>query len=143
MSQTNPDLLFDGYVPVSEVDEEEDASMFEPADASEIEDTDLGDGPALDEQYLEWLFLKDSRVKLVSYALEAVQDDPIYLNKSELGDLADTSRHSVHRHIDDLVDIGVYEQIGESAARYRPNPNSRVLKAIGLANEEIGEQRHF
>ena len=89
---------------------------------------------------LRWLFAKDGRGGLVEHAIEAVvRDELVYLNQSVLGEKAGVSRHSVYRHIDDLVELGIYTDHGGNGTtrRFKPNKNSQVLRALYTANREV------
>ena len=89
---------------------------------------------------LRWLFAKDGRGGLVEYAIKAVvREELVYRNQTSLGEKAGVSRHSVHRHVDDLVTLGIYKQHGGNGttARFKPNKKSKVLRALYTANREI------
>lgn len=90
---------------------------------------------------LRHLFKKDGRGRLVEYAAEQVPTGtPIYMNKSELADNADVSRHSVIRHMDLFIEWGIYEGYDkESRERYRPNEHSYALRIVAAANKELSE----
>lgn len=111
-----------------------------------FEPIELDDDPEMiewhkEEKPLRWLFKKEGRGKLVEYAAEMIsRGEPIYRNKSELAEQADVSRHSVIRHIESLIELGIYEELDGSATRYRPNSNSYVLRVVRAANSEIAEK---
>lgn len=91
---------------------------------------------------VEWLFAKDGRGSLVAYALQEITEGDLrYYNKSGLADAAGVSRHSCHRHLEDLVELGLYDEIDEegSHARYCPNAHSRILRALYTANRAAEE----
>ena len=133
MSET----LFDDATPTDDLGTE---SPFEALDTEEI---DLTDTPSewIDKPTpVRWMFEYDGRGKLIEYALKhIVTDDVIYHNKRNLGNNADTSRHSVHRYIDKLVEIGIYEQRTDGRTRYRANRDSTILAALAKANEVAWE----
>ena len=100
------------------------------------------DGWRYNDEPLQWLFGTEGRGKLVMHAIQAVADgDPIFENKSALAKSADVSRHSVHRHIEELEDLNIYERKGGDGThiRHRPNENSRVVAALFQANHEVLE----
>lgn len=133
--------LFEGAVRENgATDDSSNSSGFEPIS---IDDSDLDfdhndwnkDAPPI-----SWLSKKDSRFQFSIYALEQVLDgDPVYLNKSQLAEKVGMSRHSAQRHIEDLVDLGVYEVRDDGVRRYRPNRNSQVLAAMATLNEAIAD----
>ena len=85
---------------------------------------------------VRWMFEYDGRGKLIEYALkQVITNDIVYHNKQNLGNHAGTSRHSVHRYIDELVEIGIYEQRTEGRTRYRANCDSTILAALAKANK--------
>ncbi|MFB6199163.1 MAG: winged helix-turn-helix domain-containing protein [Halobacteriaceae archaeon] len=52
-------------------------------------------------------------------------------NKSELAELADVSRKSVHTHLDLLLELGIVEEVPEtSPQRYRFDPESEISTLI-------------
>ena len=52
-------------------------------------------------------------------------------NKSELAELSDVSRKSVHNHVDLLLHLEIIEEVPETIpTRYRFNPESPVAEAI-------------
>lgn len=118
------------------IDEASNDGPFGSVDISEIdvdsdEKTWVGNASPM-----RWLFGTSGRGKLVDYALEQVATDEIvFHNKRNLGEHADTSRHSVHRYIDDLVTLGIYEARTEGLTRYRANKSSTILSAIAAAND--------
>lgn len=126
---------YDSAVPA----DNDDDSAFEPvalADAYDHTDSSWKH----ESTPLRWLFASEGRAKLVEHAVEAAtQDELVYHNKSSLGKEADVSRHSAHRHIDDLVELGIYRKRARegSVTRYKPNRDSRVLRALYTANTEI------
>jgi len=94
------------------------------------------------EDPLRWLFATKGRGRLVMYAInEVASGDPIFQNKSALAKSADVSRHSVHRHIEELEELNIYDKKGGDGThiRHRPNRNSRVIAALYKANQEILE----
>ncbi|MDB9247503.1 hypothetical protein PN419_00580 [Halorubrum ezzemoulense] len=129
---------YENAVPADDGGDEGD---FGPIDLADAYDSSAGKWDH-DESPLRWLFGKEGRAKLVEYAMRAAEEgDPIYLNKSDLGDEADVSRHSAHRHIDDLIALGIFTERARegSVTRYRPNTDSRVLRALYTADTEIRE----
>lgn len=133
----NPNALFESAVPESEASDEVEQRDFEPLELPEevSYDTSMWDA---DTEPVQWLFEAEGRLALATYAMATVEaGDPIYLNKSETARKAGVSRHSAHRHIDDLVTLGIFETRGEAYNRYRPNGDSRILKAMATCNEEI------
>jgi hypothetical protein len=133
----SPNALFESAVPEEEASDDFDQGSFEPLPLPEevSYNTLMWDN---DEEPIEWLFASEGRLALATYAMAAVDaGDPIYLNKSETSDKAGVSRHSAHRHIDDLVTLGIFETRGQGYNRYRPNADSRILKAMATVNEEI------
>ena len=100
-----------------------------------------GDWPH-NEEPLRWLFATKGRGRLVIHAInEVATGDPTFQNKSSLAKSADVSRHSVHRHIEELEELNVYEKRGGDGTHihHRPNRNSRVIAALYKANQEILE----
>jgi hypothetical protein len=139
--------LYDSAVPA-----DDDNDRFAPLDADNSTDDDTTASVAAgamttdwshEEAPLRWLFIKDGRGKLVIHAMSEVEDDPVFENKSALAKSADISRHSVHRHIDELVSLGLYEERGGEGTydRYRPNEQSLVLQTLIKANEQIVKYR--
>lgn len=127
---------FDNTVPVEDSEEYEEIKPLSSDDLF----SSFNQGWVHEEPPLLWLFSKEGRGGLVEYAIDAVESgDPVYLNKSDLGDEADVSRHSCHRHLDDLVRLGIYSERDKegSVTRYRPNKDSRVLRALSVAEIEI------
>lgn len=127
---------YENAVPVEDSQEHEKIELPSPDDPSSTS----GTGWNHEQPPLLWLFNKEGRGKLVEYAIDAVESgDPVYLNKTDLGDEADVSRHSCHRHIDDLVRLNIYSERDKegSVTRYRPNKDSRVLRALSVAETEI------
>jgi len=52
-------------------------------------------------------------------------------NKTELAELADVSRRSVHTHLDLLLTVGIIEEVpATSPQRYRLNTDSDVTEAL-------------
>ncbi len=128
--------LFGSARPAS--DDTASDEMFRPLTDDEVEEREQEQGWRGDTMPARWLFEDEARGKLVEYAVTATLDnDLVFRNKSELAEEAGVSRHSVHRHMDDLVDIGIYEERGEGIARYRPDEESRILAAINHVNEAI------
>lgn len=126
-----------------ELDEDSDAST-----EAEVDDSIDSERPVewvYDMMPLEVLLVRlESRTALIRYAVNAVDNDSenvdTYRNKSSLGDAADTTRHAVHRHIDTLVELGIFLQKGDSRERYAPNPDSAVINALIACNDDIGER---
>ena len=124
------------YDNIEPIDDDDDFGPVELADAYDDVDSDWDH----EEIPLRWLFGKDGRGGLVEYAIKAVvRDELVYLNQSVLGEKAGVSRHSVHRHIEDLVEMNIYKQYGGNGTtrRFKPNKNSQVLRALYTANREV------
>ena len=131
--------LFDSAEPDESGETEEITIEPLPIDEADVEQT--VDEWEDEEEPVQWLFEKEGRGKLASYAVKALsEDDAVYLNQSDLGREADVSRHSVHRHIQTLVDLNVYEVRDGKIRRYRPNKDSRIVRAIATLNNEIASQ---
>jgi hypothetical protein len=105
----------------------------------EAEDSPWSD----DETPLRWLFDRKSRAELVSYAVERAGDTDIpYLNKSELAEQTGVSRSVVHKYIDDLVALDIYETRGGDGTfvKYRPNAESTVVSRLCSVEKEMIER---
>lgn len=131
-----PDPLFETAVP--------DDTQQSNGEFSDLDVTDVGsdalDDWEHDESPITWLFGSKGRLKLCVFALEEVATgDPVFLNKTATSREADVSRHSSHRYLDTLVDLGVFETRGEGYNRYRPNANSRILQAMATLHNEISD----
>lgn len=133
----NNEHLFDD---IQETDEPSD-SAFE-IDLKPVRESDTLGEKGWDKDIIpaEWLLNKSGRASIVALAIEQIEsEDPIYLNKSEIGERSGSSRYTAHRHMQDLVDIGIFEKRGRNIDRYRANANSTVLAAIARLNEEIAD----
>lgn len=122
------------------VEDSESYEEFKPLSLDDADSSTPNSEWNYDQPPLLWLFGTEGRGKIVNYAIDAVRGgDPIFLNKSGLGDEANVSRHSVHRHIDDLVELGIFTKRASegSVTRYRPNKESRVLRALSTVDTEI------
>jgi predicted transcriptional regulator len=93
-----------------------------------------------DETPIHWLFATRSRAELVLYAVENADNTDIpYFNKSELADEVGISRDVVHKYIEDLVAVGIYETRGGHGTfvKYRPNTSSSVVAGLYEAGETM------
>lgn len=78
-----------------------------------------------------WLALV--RHESVAEIVDALLDTPPHreLTQTELAEIADVSRQSVHTHLDFLLEIGVLERVPDSSPqRYRFDPASEVGRAV-------------
>lgn len=74
-----------------------------------------------------------ARNRSVVDIVDALLDLPPHreFNKSELADLADVSRKSVHNHLGLLLALGVVVEVeGTSPQRYRFHPEGEVSEAV-------------
>lgn len=135
--------LYENAVPEDSIDETNDAFQPLSIDDYQAKITDAIERWGEDTTPIAWLFRKEGRGKLVSFAVRALRgsEDEYYMNQSDLARESDVSRHSVHRHIDDLVALNIYEVKPGKIERYRPNADSRILKAVAAANDAIASQR--
>lgn len=133
MSTAKPELFDDSTtVQMDEADDLE--QVFEPLNPDALTEQDQSEwGGAMP---VRWLFEASGRGKLVQLAIEQVlSGEEVFMNKVEMGEEAGTSRHSVHRHIEELVELGIYEERSKHRTRYRPNAESDILAAINATNE--------
>jgi len=119
---------------------------FEPFEPDELPD-DYDALPWDDEDTfaaVEWLFKTPARMRLVLFALQELHEgDPIFMNKSELGDAIDKHRQSAQREIDALVEMGVYEEREEGYTRYRPRAESNILRALAPLEKQVRAQYEY
>lgn len=122
------------------------ASTSEPTDDDENTDgrTESPDTELTwhkDDSPIEHLFGQASLASLLNFAMRSVEEEEVRgYNKSELASAAGVSRHAVHDHIDDLVALGIYNEVGANIKRYRPNANSTVIESMANLDECI--RRH-
>lgn len=87
-----------------------------------------------------WLFEKQGRNLLIDFALdEAYESQQRLFSKKGLADEASVSRKTVYEHIDDLVEAGVYEAVGNGNTQYRADVESDALRLLAMLNEELVE----
>jgi DNA-binding transcriptional ArsR family regulator len=61
-------------------------------------------------------------------------------NKSELAEMADVSRRSVHTHLDTLRQLGVLEEVENSSPqRFRFDRESEVAEALATLDAVVGQ----
>lgn len=130
--------LYENAVDADDVD---DDSEFEGLDPEEppSNGNQMNDGWDKDDDPVTWLFAKEGRLRLATEAARQVQEgDPIFHNKSKLSEMADVSRHSAHRYLDDLVALNIYEEHrGDGYDKYRANRDSQIVATMVDLCEQI------
>lgn len=75
------------------------------------------------------LFATEARTRILAVLVGERGDD---LNVTEVAGLAGVARSTVYDHLDDLLDLGVVEEIGEEGERptYRLNEDDAVAEVL-------------
>jgi len=97
---------------------------------AEIESNDVF-GPDAEEPVTGWELI--ARNRSVVAIIDALLSMPPHreFNKSELSDFADISRKSVHTHLPLLYEVGVVEEVPNTApTRYRFDAENEVSEAL-------------
>ena len=138
---SNPSTLFDDDVTLTE--DPEASTEAEIDSNADIRPTDRPQEWVYDEMPLEVLLVsRQSVAQLIRYALDVIDgtDQPQFHNKRDLGNRSGTTRHAVHRHIDELIELGIYTKRSEGIETYAPNPDSIILDALAECNEQIADR---